>query len=64
MGVLSHVRDFCDLPTAATGEDVALMTQRIHGASVLLTSNIVNFSTMFSDSDSVKLLKDYILCLQ
>ncbi len=32
--------------------------------AVLLTSNIVNFSTMFSDRDSVELLKDYILCVQ
>ncbi len=37
---------------------------RVRLRSRLLTSNIVNFSTLFSDSDSVKLLKDYILCLQ
>jgi hypothetical protein len=31
---------------------------------VLLTSIIVNFLTMFSGSDSVKLLQGYMLCLQ
>jgi restriction endonuclease S subunit len=32
--------------------------------AVLLTSIIVNFLTMFSGSDSVKLLQGYMLCLQ